>query len=112
SHEFQLQASLNLDYLYTTLQFGWCRAVRSFRSMGSSSSFQRRSFISLLFFLPAVAYASAPQRPTCVRSAAIETKLHAHPSATVYAESGAWFKAGNKFECAARDYREAAKLDP
>jgi tetratricopeptide (TPR) repeat protein len=80
--------------------------------MGSSSSFQRRSFISLLFFLPAVAYASAPQRPTCVRSAAIETKLHAHPSATVYAESGAWFKAGNKFECAARDYREAAKLDP
>lgn len=80
--------------------------------MGSSSSFQRLLSISLLSLLPAVAYASAPQPSACVRSASIEAKLHAHHTAAVYAESGAWFKAHGKFECAARDYHQALKLDP
>ncbi|HTM38552.1 MAG TPA: tetratricopeptide repeat protein [Terriglobales bacterium] len=48
---------------------------------------------------------------TCTRQAGLEAKLRTHATSAAYVESGTWFEAQHKFECAARDFALAAKLD-
>ena len=57
-------------------------------------------------------WAHAKQLPACIRPTSLENQLRNHPSAALYTESGAWFEKHNEAQCAIKDYREAAGLDP
>jgi Flp pilus assembly protein TadD len=70
-----------------------------------------RSYIHLGLMI-AMSAACAIGSSVCTPPAALQAKLHAHPTADTYAEAGMWYGDHGKYACAVEAYKAAVQQEP